>query len=360
MGIKRIRIFALGGNEVSPIDIKDKNGSSVRADIPMQWQRTADTCKEIANIIEEFPEDSFIITHGNGPQVGNILLRAEHSLDILPPLPLDVCGADSQGAIGYMIGQLLNNELRTRNIKRNVDTIITQVVVDRNDPNFKNQTKFIGPAFTKEEALERKEKAGWIVKLYKKDPEGYEIWRRVVPSPQPIDIVELDLVQSTLEKGIIPITVGGGGIPVIEVEADNRGVYKCNYNIKYQNERDLKIFTGVEVVIDKDLASALLGVLLIQRYKRYGECVEVMLTIFTAEDGAKLYYQKPDQSDLRIVTLDEIKEYYNAGHFPPGSMGPKIKAIINFMEGGGERAYISLTKKYKKTIRGEAGTTIVK
>ena len=360
MNKHRIRIFALGGNEVSPIDIKDEDGNPVRADIPMQWQRTADTCKEIANIIEEFPEDSFIITHGNGPQVGNILLRAEHSLDILPPLPLDICGADSQGAMGYMIGQLLDNELRTRDIKRNVDTIVTQVVVDKNDPNFKDPTKFIGPAFTKIEALERKEKAGWIVKLYKKDLQGSEIWRRVVPSPQPIDIVEIGLVQSALEKGIIPITVGGGGIPVIEVEADNRGVYKCNYDIKYQDERDLKIFTGVEAVIDKDLASALLGILLMQRYKRCGENVDVMLTIFTAEDGVKLNYQKPDEKDLRLVTLDELKEYYREGHFPPGSMGPKIKAVINFIEGGGERAYISLTKKYKQTIKGKAGTTVVK
>lgn len=360
MGIKRIRIFALGGNEVSPIDIKDEDGNPIRADIPIQWQRTADTCKEIANIIEEFPEDSFIITHGNGPQVGNILLRAEHSLDILPPLPLDVCGADSQGAIGYMIGQLLNNELRTRNIKRSVDTVVTQVVVDKNDSNFQEPTKFIGPAFTKEEVLERKEKAGWIVKLYKKDSQGNEIWRRVVPSPKPIDVVEIDLVQSALKKGIIPITVGGGGIPVVEVEADRNGIYKCNYDINFQSEKKLKIFTGVEAVIDKDLASALLGVLLIQRYKRYGERVEVMLTIFTAEDGAKLNYQKPDQRDLRIVTLNEIKEYYDAGHFPSGSMGPKIKAIINFIEGGGERAYISLTKKYKQTIEGKAGTTVVK
>ncbi len=122
----------------------------------------------------------------------------------------------------------------------------------------------------------------------------------------------------------------------------------------------MKIFTGVEAVIDKDLASALLGILLIQRYKRCGENVDVMLTIFTAEDGVKLNYQKPNEKDLRLVTLDELKEYYREGHFPPGSMGPKIKAVINFIEGGGERAYISLTKKYKQTIKGKAGTTVVK
>jgi len=360
MTVKRIRIFALGGNEISPVDIKDKDGKAVSADIPMQWQRTADTCKEIANIVEEFPEDSFIIIHGNGPQVGNILLRAEHSLDILPPLPLDICGADSQGAIGYMIGQLLNNELRARNIKRGVDTIVTQVVVDRNDPNFKAPSKFIGPAFTKEEAFERREKAGWIVKLYKKDSHGSEIWRRVVPSPQPIDVVELDLVQSALDKGIIPITVGGGGIPVIEVEANMEGIYKCSYNIDYKNNNNPKIFMGVEAVIDKDLASALLGTLLRERYKQCGEDIEVILTIFTAEDGAKLNYQMPDEKNLRSATVEELKRYYEEGHFPPGSMGPKIKAIINFMENGGKRAYISLTTNYKQTIKGEAGTTVVK
>jgi carbamate kinase len=360
MRVKRIRIFALGGNEISPVGIKDEEGKAVNADIPMQWQRTAETCKEIASIIEEFPEDSFILVHGNGPQVGNILLRAEHSLDILPPLPLDVCGADSQGAIGYMIGQLLNNELRAKNIKRDVDTIVTQVVVDRNDPNFRNPTKFIGPAYTKEEAIERKEKSGWIVRLYKKDSQGNEIWRRVVPSPQPIDVVELDLVPSALEKGIIPITVGGGGIPVVEVEANQEGVYKCNYNIDFRSNNTPKIFKGVEAVIDKDLASALLGTLLIQKYKQCCEDIEVILTIFTAEDGAKLNYQLPDEKNLRSATVEELKRYYEEGHFPPGSMGPKIKAIINFMENGGERAYISLTTKYKQTIKGEAGTTVTR
>ena len=360
MSGKRVRIFALGGNEISPVDIKDAAGKAIIADIPMQWQRTAQTCTEIANIIEEFPEDSFVIVHGNGPQVGNILLRAEHSLDILPPLPLDICGADSQGAIGYMIGQLLNNELRVRNISRSVDTIVTQVVVDKNDPNFQSPTKFVGPAFTREEAVERSKKVGWIVKLYKKDAQGNEIWRRVVPSPRPIDVVELDLVQSALEKGIIPITVGGGGIPVVEVEANEEAVYQCNYDIEYQSKNNLRIYTGVEAVIDKDLASALLGTLLRERYKQCGEDIEVILTIFTAEDGAKLNYQTPDERDLRLASVAELKKYFQEGHFPPGSMGPKIRAIINFMENGGERAYISLTPKYKQTINGEAGTTVTK
>lgn len=357
---KKVRIFALGGNEVAPVDIKDKKGNPVLPDIPMQWQRTAETCKAIADIIEEYPDDKYIITHGNGPQVGNILLRAEHSLDILPPLPLDVCGADSQGAMGYMIGQLLNNELRVRKINKSVDTIVTQVVVDKNDPNFQNPTKFIGPSYTKKEAEERRQKDGWTVKLYKKDNKGNEIWRRVVPSPQPVNVVEIDLVISALENNVIPITVGGGGIPVIAVEKDADGVARCNYGIEYKLDSNNGIYTGIEAVIDKDLASALLGLQVLEKYKSAGEDCEVTLTIFTAEDGAKVNYQKPDQKDLRVVTLAEIKKYYKEGHFPEGSMGPKINAIIKFIEGGGSKAYISLTKKYKETLKGEAGTTITK
>lgn len=360
MGRKRIRIFAFGGNEVAPVELKDEKGHPVVPDIPMQWQRTNETCKQIANIIKKYPDDLYIITHGNGPQVGNILLRAEYSRKILPPLPLDVCGADSQGAMGYMIGQLLSNELKTKGINKIVVSIVTQVVVRKDDPDFQNPTKFIGPPYTKEEAFERKEKNGWKVKLYKKDETGNEMWRRVVPSPEPIDIVEIELIESALEKNAIPITVGGGGIPVVEVHPDERGIYDCNYGIKFQNGKDIKIYSGVEAVIDKDLASALLGSMLIKRYKERGEDVEVTLTIFTAEDGAKLNYQKPDQQDLRLISLEEAKKYYEEGHFPPGSMGPKIKAIINFLENGGEKAYISLTTKYEETLKGEAGTTIVK
>jgi carbamate kinase len=357
---KKIRIFAFGGNEVAPVDLKDEKGNPIPADIPMQWQRTAETCKNIADIIEEFPEDNYIITHGNGPQVGNILLRAEHSLDILPPLPLDVCGADSQGAMGYMIGQLLRNELKSRNIDLSVDTIVTQVVVDKNDPNFKNPTKFIGPSYSKEEAEEKIKKSGWIMKLYKKDSSGREIWRRVVPSPKPLEVVELPLVITALENNIIPITVGGGGIPVILVEPDEMGVYNCNYNIKYKSSKKVLIYTGVEAVIDKDLASALLGKQIIKYYKEKGIDCEVTLTIFTAEDGAKINYQKPNEKSLRIVTVNELKKYYNEGHFPAGSMGPKIEALIDFIENGGDKGYISLTSKYKKTLKGEAGTTVIK
>jgi len=142
---RSIRIFAFGGNEVAPVGLKDEKGRPIIPDIPMQWQRTAETCKKIANIIEKRPNYSYVITHGNGPQVGNVLLRAEYSRKILPPLPLDVCGADTQGAMGYMIGQLLYNELASRGIKKEVVAVVTQVVVDKNDPDFQNPSKFIGP-----------------------------------------------------------------------------------------------------------------------------------------------------------------------------------------------------------------------
>ncbi len=357
---KQIRIFAFGGNEVSPVGLTDEKGKAIIPDIAMQWKRTSETSKHIAHIIEQFPNDSYVITHGNGPQVGNVFLRSEYSRPILPPIPLDVAGSDTQGSMGYMIAQILGNELRTRGIKRMIVGIVTQVVVDKDDPGFQNPTKYIGPSYTKEEAMERAEKDGWHVKLYKKDDKGNEIWRKVVPSPEPLDIVEFDMIDDAVRNGIIPITVGGGGIPVIRVAPDSEGSFNCNYGISFKDGKDTVVYSGVEAVIDKDLASALLGAMLIRRAKERGEDVEVTLTIFTGEDGAKLNYQKPDQVDLRHLTLEEAKKYHKEGHFPAGSMGPKIAAIIKFLEAGGKKAYISLTTKYLETLEGKAGTTIVR
>ncbi|MBC7195009.1 MAG: carbamate kinase [Caldisericia bacterium] len=310
--------------------------------------------------MKQYPDDIYVITHGNGPQVGNVFLRSEYSRPILPPIPLDVCGSDTQGSMGYMIAQILGNELRANGINKTIVGIVTQVVVDKNDPGFQNPTKYIGPSYTKEEAEERMKKDGWVMKLYKKDDKGNEIWRKVVPSPEPLDIVEIEAIEAAIEKGFIPITVGGGGIPVVEVEPDEKGEFKCNYEIVFKNGKDTKIYSGVEAVIDKDLATSLLGRMLIQRAKARGEDVDVTFTIFTGEDGAKLYYQTPQQVDLRRLTLEEAKKYYNEGHFPPGSMGPKILAIIKFLEGGGKIAYISLTEKYLETLEGKAGTTVVR
>lgn len=367
--MKRIRIFAFGGNEVSPVDMKDpKTGKAINPDIAMQWRRTADTCKLVADIFQQHPEDLYVMTHGNGPQVGNVLMRAELCRATLPPLPLDVCGADTQGAMAYMIAQL-NNELNIRGIDNLVTGIVTQVVVDKDDPDFKDPSKYIGPSYTREEADRRIKENGWVMKLYKKDDKGVEIWRRVVPSPVPVDIVEIDSIEALLDKGIIPVTVGGGGLPVREVEPiieGGREVYHCNYGVDFSKPAGsgtrLKMYTGVEAVIDKDLASALLGNMLMNRARARGEEVEVTLTIFTGEDGAKLNYQKPDQKDLRVVTADELEKIYsqNPRPFPAGSMGPKIKAVIEFMKNGGSAAYITKTSLFEETLKGQAGTTVVK
>ncbi|MGK5090213.1 hypothetical protein WDW86_21910 [Bdellovibrionota bacterium FG-2] len=364
---RHLRIFSFGGNELSPMELKDSAGKSINPDIALQWQRTAETSKTVANIIEKHPDDLFVLTHGNGPQVGNILLRSEYARPILHAIPLDICGADSQGAMGYMLAQM-SHELHMRGIHRVVAETITQVVVEADDPDFKNPSKFIGPPFTKDEAQKRAKADGWLVKSYGKDKEGNEIWRRVVPSPIPREIVEIEAVEAHLKAGIIPISVGGGGIPVVRVKPEiigDREVYTCNYGIKFDRpvkpgQEPAPVFTGVEAVIDKDLASALLGTLLRKRALERGEKMDVSLTILTAEDGAKLNYRKLDQVDLRRLSLRELKGICekNPDAFPAGSMGPKISAVIQFLENGGKVAHITKTNLFEKTLAGEAGTTV--
>jgi len=364
--MKKIRIFAFGGNEVAPVGMKDKDGKTINPDIAMQWQRTAETGKLVADIFEKHPKDLYVVTHGNGPQVGNILMRAEMCRPSMFPLPLDVCVADTQGAMSFMMAQL-NNELNIRGIDNILAGIVTQVVVNKDDPDFKSPSKYVGQSYTADEAKQRMAE-GWTMKMYKKDDKGNEIWRRVVPSPVPVDIVEIDAIEAMLEKGIVPITVGGGGIPVREVTPelkDGKEVYTTNYGVKYSRPSKggvpLKMYTGVEAVIDKDLASALLGCMLMKRAKARGEEVEVSLTIFTGEDGAKLNYQKPDEKALRVIKASELEAIYNQkpAPFPAGSMGPKIKAVIEFIKNGGSVAYISKTELFEETLAGKAGTTVL-
>jgi carbamate kinase len=364
--MKKIRIFAFGGNEVAPVGMKDKDGRTINPDIAMQWQRTAETGKLVADIFEKHPEDRYVITHGNGPQVGNILQRAEMCRPTMFPLPLDVCVADTQGAMSFMMAQL-NNELNIRGIDNILAGVVTQVVVNKDDPDFRNPSKYIGQSYTAEEAKQRQAE-GWVMKMYKKDDKGNEIWRRVVPSPAPVDIVEIDAIEALLDKGIVPITVGGGGIPVREVPVevkDGVETYTTNYGVKFSRPhkggKPLKMYTGVEAVIDKDLASALLGCMLMKRAKARGEEVEVSLTIFTGEDGAKLNYQQPNEKALRVIKASELEAIYNQvpPPFPAGSMGPKIKAAIEFVKNGGSVAYIAKTELFEKTLKGEAGTTIL-
>ncbi len=364
---KRLRIFALGGNEVSPTGHVDPETGKIKIpDLPEQWKRTSETCELLARIIKDNPDDYYILTHGNGPQVGNIILRAEYSRPILHSLPLDVCDADTQGAMGYMLAQLTNS-LRIIGIDRIVAETITRILVDQNDDDFNNPTKFIGPSYKKEEADKIQEEEKHLMKFYKKDEKGEELWRWVVPSPEPIDILEIDIIDANIRSGIIPIAVGGGGIPVKKVSPEivnEVEIYKCNYDILYKrkfipNQKPLDIYTGVEAVVDKDLASSLLGTMLIEKAKKKNEELEAELYIFTDVDGAKLNYQKPDQKDIRKVSLKEITDLYSKNVFPDGSMGPKIKAAINFIKGGGKKVVITKTELYYKSINGNAGTTIV-
>ncbi|MCH8941175.1 MAG: hypothetical protein IIA48_01845 [Bacteroidetes bacterium] len=364
---KRLRIFALGGSDISPTgQVDPKTGKFKIPDLPEQWRRTAETCELLATIIKNNPNDNYILTHGNGPQVGSIILRSEYSKPILHPLPLDICDADTQGAMGYMLAQLTNS-LSVIGIDRIVAETVTRVVVDHNDKDFLNPTKFIGPSYKKEEAEKIQLEEKHLMKFYKKNDEGEELWRWVVPSPKPIDILEIDIVESNIRSGIIPIAVGGGGIPVRKVIPEilnGDEIYKCNYDIIYkrkfiQNQKPLEIYTGVEAVVDKDFASSLLGTMLIEKAKNRNEELDVELNIFTDVDGAKLNYQKHDQKDLRLLSLQEAKDLYNINIFPPGSMGPKIKSAINFIEGGGKKVRITKAELYYETLKGNAGTTIV-
>jgi carbamate kinase len=310
--MEKIAVVAIGGNSL----IKDKNHQTV----PDQFEATRETCVHIAEMIEEGWR--VVITHGNGPQVGFILLRSELASHVLHTVPLDSCGADTQGALGYMVQQSLHNELELRGIKRQVATVVTQVVVKKNDPAFKNPTKPIGPFYDKDKAEKYGKERGW--KMIEDAGRG---WRRVVASPAPLRIIEQDVIKTLVDQGIVVIAVGGGGIPVIEEG--------CKLK-------------GVEAVIDKDLASALLAI---------GIKVDLFL-ISTVVEKVALNFGKPDQKLLDSMTLAEAKKYYKEGHFPPGSMGPKIQAIISYLENGGKEALITNPENIERALRGETGTRI--
>lgn len=264
------------------------------------------------------------ITHGNGPQVGNMLLMVEASKSQVPELSLGVCVADTEGTIGYMIQQSLTNRLRKEGIDRCVVTVLTQVIVDRHDKAFFNPTKPIGPFLTKEESERLSREKGWHIA--EDSQRGY---RRVVASPNPLEIVEERAVKTLLEAGDIVIAAGGGGIPVIVGE-----------------NGDLE---GVDVVIDKDLASSVLA----RDIK--ADC----LIMLTGVEFAFLNFKQSNEAPLRRLTIEEAQKYLREGHFPPGSMGPKIQAAINFLKWGGEMAVITSIENVKESIEGITGTRIV-
>lgn len=309
----KVAVVAIGGNSL----IVDKDHQSV----PDQYRAVAETCKHIAGMIEAGYE--VVITHGNGPQVGFILLRSELSRQVLHEVPLDSCGADTQGAIGYQIQMALGNEFRERGIRKPVVTVVTQVLVNKDDPSFKKPSKPIGSFYTREEAEERRDREGWDI--VEDAGRGY---RRVVASPLPQEIIEQDAIKSLIDKGFVVVAVGGGGIPVIREE---------NGNLK-----------GTAAVIDKDFASSLLA----------SNLDADLFMISTAVEKVSLNYKKPDQVNLERMTLAEAKKFLEEGHFAPGSMGPKIKAIINYLERGGKEAIITDPASIKKAIAGQTGTRI--
>lgn len=351
---RRLVLFALGGNEIAPVGLKDEvTGEKLEADIGSQWRKTAHTCELIAKIIKRYPKDYYLVSHGNGPQVGNILRRAELAGKELFSLPLDVCVADTQGAMGYMLGQL-NNYFTAHGVDRLATTIVNQVIVDAKDPAFNDPGKFIGSAMSKAEAMDKKEKGNWDVKLYQNDSDGNEIWRRVVASPRPKGVVELEALKVLLQNNIVPIAGGGGGIPVTQI-AEHTG----NYGICYKGSQDSQrpLYTGVEAVIDKDLSTALIGNSLLESMK--DEDISGELYIFTNVDGAKLNFQTPEEKSLTVLTVTEAEKLMADGAFPGGSMGPKIQAAINFVKNGGTKACITKVDLYEETLSGNRGTTIV-
>jgi len=312
--LRKTAVVAIGGNSL----ITDEDHQTV-AD---QFEATRETCAHIARMVEKGWE--VIITHGNGPQVGFILLRSELASKAVHTVPLDSCGAETQGDLGYMIQQSLYNEFLSRDIKNPVVTVVTQVLVRKNDPAFSNPTKPIGPFYSRRKAEKYRKERKWSVA-----EDAGRGWRRVVPSPMPVRIIEQDAIKTLVDQGVVVIAAGGGGIPVI----------KENGKLK-----------GVEAVIDKDYASAILAI---------GLEADLFL-ISTAVEKVALNFGKPNQELLDKMTLPEAKKYYRQGHFPPGSMGPKIRAIINYLEHGGRKAIITNPENLENALLGKTGTHITR
>lgn len=309
----RLAVVAIGGNSITR---RGEVGT-----IPEQYRNARDTCAHVAGLVADGWR--VVLTHGNGPQVGNVLLRVQMAMPQVYPLPLDVCDSDTQGGMGYMLQQVLGNELRARGSPVQVATLITQVVVGRDDPAFRKPTKPVGRFYTKEEAAALAREQGWTVV-----EDAGRGWRRVVPSPAPLEIVELGAIRTLVDGGVIAIAVGGGGIPVV---------------------REGSALSGVEAVVDKDRSSALLA---------NGLGADLFL-ITTGVERVALDYGKPTQREVERLTVAEARRHLAAGQFPAGSMGPKIEAACAFVEaGGGRKAIITSPERIEAALRGEAGTAI--
>jgi carbamate kinase len=313
----KVAVVAIGGNSL----IKDKNHQTVED----QYQASAETAHHIADMIEAGWDVA--IGHGNGPQVGFILRRSEIAAKTegMHEVPLDVCGADSQGAIGYALQQCLQNEFYRRGIKKNVATVITQTLVDKNDAAFKKPSKPIGGFMDESEARRRESDMGWTVV-----EDAGRGWRRVVASPDPKEIVEFESIKTLIDSGVVVISTGGGGIPVID---KGNGEYM-----------------GVAAVIDKDFGSSLLA-------QNLGAD---LFLISTAVEKVAINFGTPEQKWIDRMTLAEARNYLVEGkHFAKGSMAPKIEAIIRFLEHGGRQALITNPENIGRALKGETGTWIV-
>jgi len=305
--MKKIAVVAFGGNALLK--------SNEKGTIEEQEKNTLETCERLIGLLEL--DFNLVITHGNGPQVGNILLRNEAGYNQfkIPKMPLDICVADSQGEIGYMIERQMRNALSKTSLRRNVVAVITEVLVDINDPAFSNPTKPIGPFYLKEESELLSKANNWV---FKEDP-CKRGWRKVVASPKPIKIVNRKVVKDLVTHGHIVVAAGGGGIPV------------------YYHE-DTKYLEAIEAVIDKDLASALLA----------KEIHSHRLYIITDVPKVYLNFNSKTQTALDHLTAAEARKLYNDGVFPEGSMGPKVLAAIEFVENGGEEAIITTEEEIEK------------
>lgn len=309
-----LAVIAIGGNSL----IKDDKKMTVLD----QYQAAGETSHHIAALVAAGYR--VVVTHGNGPQVGFILLRSDLAKNVLHQVPLESCVADTQGAIGYQVGQTLANELRRQKIDKPIATVVTQVLVDKNDKGFTNPTKPIGPFYTEEEAQKHAGEDGWNLK-----EDAGRGWRRVVASPKPLRIIEENTIRLLLENDVIVIAVGGGGIPV--VAAPNGDLEGC------------------AAVIDKDLASCLLA----------KNLKADLFIISTGVDKVAVDFKKPTQRFLDKLTVAEAKKYLAEGQFPAGSMGPKIQAAIDFLEHGGKKVIITQPHLLEAAIAGKNGTHIV-
>ena len=309
----KLVVIALGGNALLQ--------RSQKGTFEDQYANVQKTATKIADLAEQGYR--IVLTHGNGPQVGATLLRHEAGKNIVPPFPLDACGAETQGFIGYMIQQALRNELKARGVDKYVVTVVTRVIVDPHDPAFEHPTKPVGPFYTKEEADQMRQKLPDLV--IKEDAgRGY---RRVVPSPDPKVIAERLAIRTLVDAGFIVVSTGGGGIPIVEEGTQAR---------------------GVEAVIDKDLAGQRLATLIHAN----------ILVILTDIDGAYTDYGTPKQELIREVTTGRMQRYLDQGQFKEGSMAPKVLAAIRFVESGGDKAIIAELGKLKEALEGSSGTQV--